>query len=154
MIDEPQIIQTTARLTAFIPVVIPRARIREVMGPGLEELKATVAGQGIEITGPWFTHHRRLDPDVFDFEISVPVAAPVSASGRVQGGEWPAMTVARTVYHGGYEGLGAAWEEFDERVGTHDHVLMPDLREVYLVGPSTHPDSAEWQTELVRQVVR
>jgi effector-binding domain-containing protein len=154
MLDEPQILQTTAQLTAFIPVVIPRAQIREVMGPGLEELKATVAGQGIEITGPWFTHHVRLDPDVFDFEISVPVASPVTASGRVRPGECPAMTVARTVYHGGYEGLGAAWEEFDERVGAHDHLLMPDLREVYLVGPWTHPDPADWQTELVRQLVR
>ncbi len=142
MLDEPQILQTSARLTAFIPVVIPRERIREVMGPGLEEVKAAVAAQGIELTGPWFTHHVRLDPDVFDFEISVPVASPVTASGRVQAGEWPAMTVARTVYHGGYEGLGAAWEEFDERVGAHDHVLMPDLREVYLVGPWENADPA------------
>jgi effector-binding domain-containing protein len=154
MIDEPQILQTTAQFTAFIPVVIPRERIREVMGPGLEELKATVAGQGIEIAGPWFTHHVRLDPDVFDFEITVPVASPVRASGRVQPGEWPAMTVARTIYHGGYEGLGEAWEEFDERVGAHDHVLAPDLREVYLVGPSTHPDAADWHTELNRQILR
>ena len=154
MLDEPQILQTSARLTAFIPVVVPRERIREVMGPGLEELKAAVAAQGIEVTGPWFTHHVRLDPDVFDFEISLPVASPVTASGRVQPGEWPAMTVARTVYHGGYEGLGAAWEEFDDRVGAHDHVLMPDLREVYLVGPWENEDPAAWQTELSREIVR
>lgn len=154
MLDEPQILQTSARLTAFVPVVIPRERIREVMGPALEELKAAVAAQGIEVTGPWFTHHVRLDPDVFDFEISLPVAAPVTASGRVQPGEWPAMTVARTVYHGGYEGLGSAWEEFDDRVGAHDHVLMPDLREVYLVGPAENVDPAAWQTELSRQIVR
>ncbi|HEV7403067.1 MAG TPA: GyrI-like domain-containing protein [Chthoniobacteraceae bacterium] len=154
MLEEPQILQTPARLTAFIPVVVPRERIREVMAPGREELQATVAAQGIAITGPWFTHHVRLDPAVFDFEISVPVASPVTASGRVQPGEWPAMTVARTILHGGYEQLGAAWEEFDDRVTALGHVLHPELRETYLVGPSDNPDPASWQTELVRQVVR
>src|SRR4051812_19007837 len=154
MLDEPQIFQTSARLTAFIPVVVPRERIREVMRPGREELMATVAEQGIEITGPWFTHHMRLDPEVFDFEISVPVASGVAASGRVQPGEWPAMTVARTVLHGGYEQLGAAWEEFDERVTALGHVLYPELRETYLVGPSDAAKPAAWRTELTRQVVR
>ena len=33
------------------------------------------------------------------------------SAGRVQSGEWPAMTVARALLHGGYEQLGAAWEE-------------------------------------------
>lgn len=154
MLDEPQIIQTPARLTAFIPVMIPRERIREVMGPGIGELRSTVAMQGVEVTGPWFTHHLRLDPDVFDFEISVPVASPVAPSGRVRPGEWPAMTVARTILHGGYEQLGAAWEEFDDRVTALGHVLHPELRETYLVGPSENPDPASWETELTRQIVR
>ena len=36
------------------------------------------------------------------------IAAVVKASDRVQPGEWPAMSVVRTIYHGGYEGLGGA----------------------------------------------
>jgi hypothetical protein len=43
------------------------------MGPGLRELMAVAAAQGIAPTGPWFSHHLRMDPDIFDFEISVPV---------------------------------------------------------------------------------
>lgn len=50
-----------------------------------------------------------MDPDTFDFEVGVPVAAPVAAAGRVKPGELPAATVARTVYHGDYSGLGEAW---------------------------------------------
>jgi hypothetical protein len=45
------------------------------MGPGLRELMAAVAAQGIAPTGPWFSNHLRMDPDIFDFEISVPVVA-------------------------------------------------------------------------------
>jgi len=68
--------------------------------------------------------------------------------GRVKPGLWAAMTVARTVYHGGYEGLGAAWGEFLEWVGAGGHTHGPDLWERYLVGPEASPDPTTWRTEL------
>ena len=49
------------------------------MGPGYQELMDTLTAQGIQPTGPWFTHHLRMDPEVFDFELGVPIAAPVTA---------------------------------------------------------------------------
>jgi effector-binding domain-containing protein len=124
------------------------------MGAGHEELMRTVRAQQIEVTGPWFTHHLRLDQDVFDFHLSVPVATAVKRQGRVQPGEWPAMTVARAIYRGPYQGLGEAWEEFDEKVEAQGHRPMPDLREVYLVGPWTKTDPADFETELNRQILR
>lgn len=45
-----------------------------------------------------------MHPDVFDFEIGVPVPAPIKAAGRVNSGRLPAAKVARTVFHGAYEG--------------------------------------------------
>ena len=116
MLDTPQIAQTTTQLTAVIRLTIPREEIRNVMGPGITELMATVAAQGMAPAGPWFTHHLRMDPDTFDFEVGVPVMAPVSATGRVKASQLPAVTVARTVYHGSYEGLGSAWGEFIYRM--------------------------------------
>src|SRR5258705_5391933 len=98
MIDTPHITQTTAQLTAIIRLTIPRSEIGSVMGPGISELMATVKAQGIGPAGPWFTHHLKLDPEIFDFEICVPVTAPVAAVGRVMAGEMPAVKVARTVY--------------------------------------------------------
>lgn len=58
------------------------------------------AVQEIGFTGPWFAHHLKDYPATFDFEICVPVSAPVEAVGRVVPGEIPAVRVARTVYHG------------------------------------------------------
>jgi len=150
MIDTPRIVQTTARLTAVIHLTVPRARIREVMGPGLRELKDAVAAQGIATTGPWFTHHLKLEPETFDFEISVPVAAPVAAAGRVRPSQWPAMKVARTVYRGPYQGLASAWGEFDAWIEANGHEPAADLWECYLAGPESSPDPATWQTELSR----
>ena len=110
MLDTPQIIQTTNQLTAVIHLTIPREEIQNVTGPGIGELMAAIAAQGITPTGPWLSHHLKIAPDIWDFEISVPVSAPVVAAGRVSPSQWPAMKVARTVYHGPYsQTLGASF---------------------------------------------
>jgi effector-binding domain-containing protein len=153
MIDTPQITQSAAQLTAIIRLTIPRAEIRNVMGPGIGEVMATVAAQGITPTGPVFSHHLRMDPDIFDFEVGVPVAEPVSPAGRVKPGQLPATTVARTVYHGGYEALGAAWEKFGAWIAANGHTPGPDLWECYVAGPESNPDPASWRTELNRPLI-
>ena len=152
MIDVPSIVQTTSRPSAVIHLSVPRARIQEVMGPGLAELKAAVAAQGIATTGPWFTHHLKITPEAFDFEIGVPVASSVAAAGRVRPSTWPAMKVARTVYRGPYQGLAAAWGELDAWVEANGHEAGPDLWECYLVGPESGSDPAAWRTELDRPI--
>ena len=153
MLDTPRITQTTDRLTAVIHLTIPRAEIRNVMGPGLQEVQAAVAAQGIAPAGPWFTHHLRMDPATFDFEICVPVTVPVAAVGRVKPSRWPAMKVAQTVYHGPYEGLPAAWGEFDAWIVANGHAPGPDLWERYVAGPESSPDPASWRTELNRPLI-
>ncbi|MEJ7811746.1 MAG: GyrI-like domain-containing protein [Gemmatimonadaceae bacterium] len=150
MIEPPQITQTAGQLAAVIRLTIPRAEIRNVMGPGIGELMATVAAQGIGPAGPWFSHHLGMHPETFDFEIGVPVTAPVTASGRVTAGALPAATVARTVYHGGYEGLGAAWGDLDRWVSAQGHTVGPDLWESYVAGPESSSDPTTWRTELNR----
>jgi effector-binding domain-containing protein len=150
MIDTPKITQTPDQLTAVIHLTVPRKEIQTVMGPGLGELRAAVAAQGITPSGPWFTHHLKMDPDTFDFEISLPVSKPVTATGRVKPGRLPARKVVRTVYHGGYEGLGAAWGEFDAWIKANGHKPETDLWECYVAGPESGPDPAKWRTELTR----
>jgi effector-binding domain-containing protein len=153
LIDTPQITQTVPQLTAFIHLTIPRQEIRNVMGPGLSEVRAAIAAQGIAPAGQWFTHHLRMDPGTFDFEICVPVTVPVAAKGRVKPGQLPATRVARTVYHGTYEGLGAAWGEFDAWVASNGHKPGPDLWECYVAGPESSPDPSTWRTELNRPLI-
>jgi effector-binding domain-containing protein len=150
MIDEPTIARTSEQLTAMVRITIPRAEIQKAMGPGINEVKAAIAAQGIATAGPWLTHHLRMDPKVFDFEICVPVKSPVSATGRVKPGRLPAARVARTVYHGPYEGLGAAWGEFGDWIKAKGLNPAEDLWEVYTVDPESNPDPSSWRTELNR----
>ncbi len=153
MIDAPRITQTVSQLTANLHLTVPRAEIRNVMGPGLSEVRAAIAAQGVAAAGPWFTHHLKMDPGIFDFEICVPVATPFTASGRVELRRWPATTVARTVYHGAYEGLGSAWGEFDRWIAAGGYTPRPDLLECYVVGPESGADASGWRTELNRPLV-
>ena len=154
MLDQPQIVQTAAQRTAVIRLTIPRSEIQQVMGPGINEVMTAIAAQGIAPAGPVFSHHLRMDPDTFDFEIGVPVAAPIAAAGRVEAGQLPAATVARTSYRGPYEGLGAAWGEFIAWIAAEGHEPAPDLWECYVAGPESSADPATWRTELNRPLMR
>jgi effector-binding domain-containing protein len=111
---------------------------------------STLADQGVKPVGAVFAHHLRMPPDMFDFELGVEVAAPVKAAGRVKPGQLPAAKVARTVYHGPYQGLPDAWGEFVKWMKANDHEQAEDLWEVYQVGPQSSPDPANWRTELNR----
>lgn len=150
MIDSPQIIQTEARPTAGIRLIVTPDEMQQVFGPSIAELMAAIEIQGIRAAGPVFAHHFRHPTDTFDFELGVPVARPIAASGRVQPGEWTSMRVARTVYHGPYDGLPGAWGEFMAWIEGQGHSSGPDLWESYLTNPESDPDPKTWRTELMR----
>ena len=140
-------------MIAMIHLTIPRSEIRSAMGPGIGELMAAAGAQGIGPIGPWFTHHLKMDPEVFDFEICVAVTAPVAAVGRVVAGQRSAAKVARTVYHGPYEGLAGAWGEFKNWIVANGHAQSPDLYECYVAGPESSANPADWRTELTQPLI-
>lgn len=154
MIDTPRITQTPAQAIAYIHLTIPRDEIRHAMGPGISEVMAAAAAQGVGPAGAWFTHHLKMDPSTFDFEICVPVTAPIVATGRVKPGELPAAAkVAQTTYHGPYEGLSQAWGEFEKWIAANGHASAPNLWEVYAAGPESSSDPSTWRTELNRPLI-
>ena len=148
MIETPSIVQSTSVPTAVIHLTVPASDIRNVMGPGLQELTAAIKAQGSTPAGPWFTYHFKRPAEVFDFEISMAVSAPVVAAGRVKPSRSPARRVARTVYHGSYEGLAGAWSELIAWVEKNGHTSAPELWECYVKGPESSSNPADWRTEL------
>lgn len=153
MIEPPEIVQTTAKPIASIHLTVSWEDMQKVMGPSVAELLARVTKQGAHPVGEIYTHHFRRPTDTFDFEVCVPVSAPIAAEGRVQPGEWPAMKMVRTVYPGPYEGLEEAWPEFMEWIEKNGHSTTEELWESYTVGPHSNPDPAAWRTELSRRIV-
>jgi hypothetical protein len=80
-----------------------------------------IVGSARSPTGAWLTHHLKTPDESFDFEICVPVAKPVADAGRVRAGRLRSAKVARVVYVGPYEGLGAAWGEFRAWIAANGH---------------------------------
>jgi effector-binding domain-containing protein len=150
MIDTPQIVQADEQPAAVIHLVIPRAEIVESMDSAIAEVLSTLAAQGLSPAGPCFSFHMRRPTGTFDFEVGFPVDRPLNPAGRVKMGKLPAAKVARTVYRGGYEGLGAAWGEFCAWLDAEGLNPQDCLWERYVSGPESNPDPATWRTELNR----
>jgi effector-binding domain-containing protein len=153
MIDTPKIVHTERQEAAVIRITVPRAEMMKVFGPGIDELIAAVTAQKIGPAGPVFAHHLNMSNETFDFEMGVAVTAPVKPTGRVTTGYLPAAKVARTVYHGAYEGLPSAWGEFEKWIAKEGHKSETDLWECYVDGPQSSPDPSTWRTELNRPLI-
>ena len=151
--DGPRIMEMPSQHAAAIHVTVSRAEIQKVMGPTLQELHSAVAAQGLTPTGPWFTHHLKMTPDTFDFEVCVPVAAPITENGRVVSRTFPTRRAARLVYRGGYEGLSTAWGGLMQWIDAQGEKPAPDLFECYAAGPETGAPSSAWRTELTRPLM-
>ena len=147
MMDTPQIVHTEDQPYAFIHLLIPRSEMHAVLPPTLTELFAAVKAQGLPVV-PWFAHHLTLGDGDFDFEACIPVDDRFVAADHVQRGLWPAGTVARTVYHGDYAGLPAAWHEFNAWIRQHGHPYAGHIYEHYIVNQGTTKNPAEFRTEL------
>ena len=153
MIDKPRLLQTDARETVVIHLSIPRSDMRKEMGPAISDLIDTLGTRGIFPAGPTFAHHFKIDPDIFDFEIGFPVDKPISPAGRVISSQLTVRKVARTVYHGPYEGLPFAWEAFMSWIEEEGLTPASDLWEIYLDYPDLPSDPARFQTELNRPLI-
>ena len=136
-----------------VKTAVARDQIQHVMGPAVSEVYGAIMAEQRTPTGPWFTHHHRIEPTLFEFDACVPIDQPITPVGRVFASEWPATRVARVIYSGPYEGLGEAWPEFKAWLEREGHTGRSDLYERYLVGPESTQDPAEYRTELIQPLV-
>lgn len=130
----PRIKTTDAATVATIALQVPKEEMQQHFGPAITEIMDVVSEQGIEVVGPVLAHHFGMTAEVFDFEICVPVAEPIEASGRVQPSTLPAQKVVETTYRGPYEGLPDAWAEFQAWIDEQELALKPDVFERYVDG--------------------
>jgi effector-binding domain-containing protein len=150
MIDTPKILQIASQPTAAIRLDVLRTDMMKVFGPAAQELYSTLGALGVKPTGALFDYHPTMPPDRFVFELSVNVANPITPSGRVVNSATPAGTVARTIYHGPYEGLPEAWGEFEAWIAAQGKKSGPWILQAYVKGPADSADPSTWETELTR----
>jgi DNA gyrase inhibitor GyrI len=160
MLEMMEIVDMADFDVAFIPVEVEAARIRDIMGPTLAELRAAVAAQGlaaeglategIAAEGPWLTHHWRRPDQKFLFDLCLPTPRPIAATGNVRPGVISAPRIARCHYVGDYSGLPGAWAAFSSWVAAQGVKTRADFWEIYLRGPASGRPPQDWRTELVK----
>ena len=148
MLDPPEMLMTNEQRTAVIHITVPRTDIQSVMETAIREILTTMTVQGVHPAGPLFSYHLKRPTDIFDFEVGFPVKTEITPDGRVKSSKLPAAKAVRTIYHGGYEGLGAAWGELFQWIKTKGLNAQGSLWECYISGTETNPDPATWATEL------
>ena len=158
MSHEPQIQARAAQHYAAIPATVATGGIAAAVDDTFPELFGWLAGQGIAPAGPPLIRYLIIDMlGELQIELGVPVAAPITASGRVQPGVLPEGRYAVLRHTGPYDGLrasNAALLEWAKEKGIAFDTWETAggaaccQAEHYLTDPSQEPDPAKLETDV------
>jgi len=121
-----------------------------------DELTATLAANGLRPAGNSGALYAQ---EVFEqahgeVVVFVPVADPVTASGRARPLTVPAAELAVTIHHGAHDDFDRSYGALGRYLAEHDLKVEEPVREYYLVGPRHTEDADQWQTEIAWPVAR
>jgi len=145
---EPALVTVEPATTAVIRRVVATDRIGEFFDSAFRSIAATAPGQDARIAGPAFALYHGMPADTVDLEVGFPTVRPVEPVGEVTPGLLPGGRVARAVHAGGYDGLGAAWQQLGAWIGEQGGAPGAVFWEVYVTEPNPQMDPADLRTEL------
>ena len=145
---EPAVVTVEPVTTAVIRRVVATDRIGEFFDGAFRSIAATATGQAASIAGPAFALYHGMPADTVDLEVGFPTVRPVQPVGEVTAGSLPGGRVARAVHAGGYDGLGAAWQQLGAWIGEQGGAPGAVFWEVYVTEPNPQMDPADLRTEL------
>ena len=143
----------TVRVATVRAVVDPED-VPDFMADALGMVAGALADAGLRPTGPPFARYFSMDAEGLDVATGFPVAEPFLGAGVVHPGELPAGPAAVTTFVGAFGGLEEAWTALRRRIVELGRTPGDDPWEVYVIGPGSGIDEAEWRTELVWPLAR
>jgi len=137
--------RTVASVRDVIPHFSDEGDLWQRLMTGLESVGA-VAAHG-EPSYSVFHDHDPSEPGV-DVEVQVTVTKHFRGSDVVRCLEVPATQVAIGTLFGPYDRIGHIVEEVARWVEVHGYRFAGEMTNVYLVGPESGREPAEWVTEV------
>jgi effector-binding domain-containing protein len=123
-------------------VEVRLSQIGTVLSTSFQEAYGYMASHRVTPTEPPFVIYHG-SPGVTDLpfrvEICVPIRAPLDPPEGWRLADLPGGTFASVVHVGPYDSVGAAYDELQDWIAGHGHVIAGPPREVYLSPPSTPP---------------
>ncbi|SER69780.1 GyrI-like domain-containing protein [Lentzea albida] len=126
------------------------AGIAGAVGRGLQELYEFAADCSATPTGPpqLALAGPLTDGDV-TLDLYLPISATPAARGPIDVVVLPEGPAAQTFHHGRYEDIPAAYEAVFAWIREHGRHQAGPPRELYLTGPDTATNPADYLTEVV-----
>ena len=143
--------RTIASLRATIPAYNQEGLLWQRLGAGLEAAGARVAPDPLPITVFHDEGFVEVDPDV---EVQLGVVEPFRDTDGVRFLEAPAQEIASATLRGSYDGVSAVLEGIGRWAGANGYRFAGPMFNIYVVGPATEPDPANWVTEVCAPVAK
>ena len=156
--EDVELLRLETQPVASIRGTIPVAELGEHMGGRLGELGAYLRQHGVQPAGPPFVRYHAFGETETDFELGVPLAAPVEGEGRITGNELPGGAAAATWHLGAHDRLGDAYARLEAWLNEHSRERSSPGWEVYYwidlgdEGGAPPPDPASWRTRLIQPI--
>lgn len=148
----PQIVEQADQTTMVVRAVVPMAELPGVFDRAFPTLGAVASDQQVQPTSPAFALYHGAPGETADLEVGFATDAPIEPVDEVAVSTLPGGRIARTVYSGGYEGLGQAWGSLFDWAASNGHEPTGEMWEVYLTMPTPDGDPAANRTELNLQL--
>jgi len=129
-----------------VRTTVRMADIGEHMGLLFGQLFEWLGTNNVTPIGPPFARYLAVGPEEVEFEVGVPVGAPVAASAPFIAGVRPETAVAKTLHVGPYDGMEAAYTAVMDWLGENGKLVTGAMWEVYESDPDQEPDPAKWRT--------
>jgi effector-binding domain-containing protein len=160
--QEPRIEERTAQHYAGIQATVPMGGISAAVDEAFPELFGWLAGTRTAPAAPPFIRFLVIDMEaLLQLELGVPVAVPVTGSGRIKAGVLPAGRYVVLRHIGPYDGpdglipANAALQQWAQEHGvefdmrdTPEGSAWGSRFEQYITDPSAEPDPANWETDV------
>ena len=143
------IVDLEAARVAAVRSLVGAEDLPDFMSDALSLVAAALREAGSIPAGPPFARYFAAGPEGLDVAAGFPVGEPFGGAGVVRPGELPAGPAAVALHLGRHDRHEAAWSA--RRSGRRGGLRRPfdDPWEIYIVGPGSGVDEAEWRTELV-----
>lgn len=134
-----------------VRAVVPVDEVRRFFGMAFGELAQAVRAAGAQFAGPPLARYVG-QPPLLEVEAIMPVAHPVTPSGRVVPVELAGGRAVQVRHVGPYETLHEAYGRLREWMREHHVKPAEDPREVYLTDPQVVADPQRLETLIVQPI--
>ncbi|MFF0473947.1 GyrI-like domain-containing protein [Streptomyces sp. NPDC004284] len=145
---QPRLVELAPQTTAVVRGVVPLGELRTFFDEAFGALGRVLQRQQVPPRSAAFGLSHGAPGEALDLEVGFVTGREVNAEDGVVAGELPGGRVARVTHHGGFDGLGEAWERLGAWIGAQGLRGGEDRWEVYVTRPTPDMDPRDLRTEL------